>query len=394
LSQQPLFVPATDGWYARPGDPPGIVRHWDGKQWRCEFRGPIKDHFNYLRSMPAEARTDADRDLMKQLTSDVSDIEDLVLADPSSNPPLVQIAAPPPYIPPPVATYGTGLSPTMPSYGAPPPVVPVYMGPQPTPAPGLPPMAQAPMAYPGQAPVTQPHPVQPATQLYVPQQPATQPYVPQQPMGRPLMPQAHAPAHGQPGPSTNPGGQPRFSAPTKKRANWLRRGLVIGLVVVVGVAVRFGFTAVANGTLFSSTTSAALAVSSCVTLYNPSGATDPKSVSWAKSECTTTSNGPVSYVIVSKLAGVAQCDPDGQFVQTFSTGTTVSYTYCLMENLTVGQCVYEDGKGFLFDVPCSDTRALAKVSQRIDRGTGVECAVGEGSWRFPAGNRTYCLSKP
>ena len=399
MSQQPLFVPASDGWYARPGDPPGVMRHWDGKKWQCEIRGPIKDHFNHLRSMAPEQRSPENQSLVKQLNRDVSAIEDMVLADPASNPPLVQIAAPPPYIPPPVATYGTGPAPMAQSYAPPPPVAPVYMGPQPMPAMGPPPMA-----YLGQPPAAQPYMGQPsATQPYMGQPSATQPYMsqpptqqsgPQQPMGHPLMPQAHAPAHGQPGPSSNPGGQPRFSAPAKKRSNWLRRGLVIGLVVVVGVAVRFGFSAVANGTLFSSTTSAALAVSSCVTLSYPSGATDEKSVSWAKGECTTTSNGPVSYIIVSKLVGAAQCDPDSQFVQTFSSGSTVSYTYCLMENLTVGQCVYEDDKGFLFDVPCSDTRALTKVSQRVDQGSGVDCAVGQGSWRFPAGNRTYCLSKP
>ncbi|MGV8847931.1 MAG: hypothetical protein ACOH16_00140 [Propionibacteriaceae bacterium] len=390
MSQQPLFVPASDGWYARPGDPPGIARHWDGKTWQCEFRGPMKDHFNHLRSMPAEMRSDADRDLLKKLTNDVSDIEDLVMGDPSANPPLVQIAAPPPYIPPPVATYGTGPSPKAPSYGAPPPVVPVYLGQQPTPALGQPmgqpmqPMPQAPMAYIGPPP-TQPYMPQPPTEPYMSQQQ-------QQPVFPPML-QGHAPAHGQPGPSATPGGTPRFSAPRKKGFRWLRVGLIVGLVAVVGVVGRFGATALANTTLFSST-SAALAVSSCVTLSYPSGATDEESVSWAKSECTTTSDGPVSYIIVSKLAGAAQCDPDSQYVQTFSTGTTVAYTYCLMENLTVGQCVYEDGKGFLFDVPCSDTRALVKISQRVDKGSGVECAVGEGSWRFPAGNRTYCLSKP
>jgi hypothetical protein len=179
----------------------------------------------------------------------------------------------------------------------------------------------------------------------------------------------------------------------KKGGSWLRRGLVVLVVVALGTAVRFGYTAVANGTLLSSTT-ASLAVSSCVTLSYPSGASDAKSVTWAKSECTTSADAAVSYVVVSKLAGAAQCDPDSQFVQTFSTGNTVTYTYCLMENLVVGQCVYEDDKGFLFDVPCSDTRALVKISQRVDKGAGVECAAGEGSWRFPAGNRTYCLSKP
>ena len=147
MSQQPLFVPASDGWYARPGDPPGVVRHWDGKAWQCEFRGPIKDHFDHLRSMDPETRTDADRDLLKRLTRDVSDIEDLVLAEPSANPPLVQIAAPPPYIPPPVATYGTGIASTMPTYAPPPPPpAPVYMGQQPTAQP-YPPQQYAPQQY-------------------------------------------------------------------------------------------------------------------------------------------------------------------------------------------------------------------------------------------------------
>jgi len=238
-------------------------------------------------------------------------------------------------------------------------------------------------------PMAQPPYVAPPTQPAYVAQPSQLPFVPQPPLHH-----AYAPTHGQPGPSEMPGGAPRFSeAKSKKKANSLRRGLVIAVVVVIGVAVRFGFTAVANSALLSST-SAALAVSSCVTLSYPAGATDQKSVSWAKSDCATASGGPVSYIIVSKLPGAAQCDPDSQYVQTFSTGSTVSYTYCLMENVTVGQCLYQDDKGFLFDVPCSDTRALVKVSQRVDQGSGVECTGGLGAWRFPTGNRTYCLSKP
>lgn len=470
MSQQPLFVPASDGWYARPGDPPGVMRHWDGKTWQCEFRGPIKDHFNHLRSLDPATRSDADRDLLKQLTRDVSDIEDLVLGDPSANPPLVQIAAPAPYIPPPTATYGTGLSATPSSYAPPPQAAPVFRGPQPpqpiaqpmaqpmaqapmAPAPMAPAplaqppvaqpmvqppvvqpmaqpaaMAQAPMAQPPVAPSpmtymgpppTQPYAApqpaaQPGLKPYAPQQsapPATQPYVPvqpAQPTNQPYqpqpaqtpqqppqaqMPQQYAPTFGQPVPPI-PSGGPVPPVRTKKRPNWLRRGLVIVLTLIVGTAVRFGFSAVADSTIFSSTTSANLAVSSCVTLSYPVGATDSKSVKWAKSDCTTPTNGPVSYVIVSKLTGAAQCDPDSQYVQTFSSGSKVSYTFCLMENVTVGQCLYEDDKGFLFDVPCTDTRALVKVAQRVDQGSGVECAAGEGAWRFPAGNRTYCLSKP
>ena len=307
LSQQPLFVPATAGWYACPGDPPGVTRHWDGKQWLCEIRGPIRDHFDYLRAMSVQGLTPDDQALLRQLTAEVSAIEDLVLLRPAANPPLVQIAAPPPYVPPPVDPYTS---------------VPL-------------------------------------------------------------------PAHGMAGSSMSSGRGQRFASPG-------RSGMGKWVIAVVGVLVLiagyFGFSTVVSH--FTSSAPASLAVNSCVTLSYPSGSTDQQDVTWTSSQCQTTSGGPVSYTVVSKLTGAADCDTDSQYVQTFTSKKAVANTYCLMENLTVGQCLYEDAKGFYFDVPCTDVRAGAKVAVSVDQGANYQCPDSTQPWQFPAANHTYCLQKP
>ena len=312
MSQQPLFVPAPPGWYPCPGDPPGIGRHWDGKQWLCEIRGPIRDHFDYLRAMSVQGLSVEDQALLRRLTAEVSTIEDLVLAQPAANPPLVQIAAPPPYVPPPVDPH-TSLS---------------------------------------------------------------------------------LPAHGMAGPSVSSRMGARFAVPNRRLGG--RRKImvaVIGVVVVLAlVAVRLVFSGIVSA--FLPSTPASLAVNSCVTLSYPTGGTDVQAVTWAKSECVTAPGGPVSYVVVSKLAGSAACDTDSQYVQTFTSSKAVAYTYCLMENLIVGQCLYVDAKGFYYDVPCTDARAGIKVSIRVDKGSDYSCPDGTKSWQFPTGNRTYCLIKP
>lgn len=511
MSQQPLFVPASDGWYARPGDPPGIARHWDGKTWQCEIRGPIKDHFNHLRSIQPEQRSPEDQDLLKRLTSDVSTIEDLVLGNPSDNPPLVPIQAPPPYIPPPTASY----APTQPMYAGPPPMMPPRPGPAPMPPmyagpppmyQGQPPMmppqrgpVQPPMMQPGPTlpPVMPPQPVQP--QFLMPQQPgqpmmpprpataqtpplaapasaqsptmappapvlpqvvspqpasvqtpvtapppapvrsmtpqwptavqppamATQPASAQSPTMPPppvqpaMMPQPvpqPAPVQpmmtSQPGPAPLPPAMPlpqpaqamsapygmppfghdapEFAAPAPKRK--ARKALLVVIPVVVVLALLgIGYSFRSKLPFVSGV--AALSVNSCVTLSTPAGSTETNAVTWTASDCSTSAAGPVSYIVVSKMAGAAQCDPDSQYVQTLS-GSKVDYTYCLMENLAEGQCVYEDANGLMFEVPCTDTRAMVKVGVRADQGTGYSCPAEMTAWRFPAGNRTYCLTKP
>ena len=105
MSQHPLYVPATPGWYARPGDPPDITRHWDGKQWLCEVRGPVRDEFDYLRALSFQGLSPEDQRVLRLLTTEVSRIEDLVLAAPGADPPLVQVDAPTVYTPPPVDPY-------------------------------------------------------------------------------------------------------------------------------------------------------------------------------------------------------------------------------------------------------------------------------------------------
>ena len=312
MSQQPLFVPAAAGWYACPGDPPGITRHWDGKQWLCEIHGPIRDHFDQLRATSLQGLSPDDLALLRQLTNEVSRIEDLVLAAPAANPPLVQIAAPPPYVPPPVEGY-TSL---------------------------------------------------------------------------PL------PAHGMAGDSLSAGAGQRFlvSSPTSGS----NRKILVAVVAVVAllalVGVRLAFT---GPTGFFGSTPASLALNSCVTLSYPSGGTAAQDVTWAASECKTASGGPVSYGVVSKLSGTATCDSDSQYVRTLDASKAVASTYCLMENLTVGECLYQDQQGFFFDVACADIRAVLKVSIAAAQGSGYACPDDTTtSWQFPSANRTYCLTKP
>jgi len=311
LSQQPLFVPAPAGWYACPGDPPGIGRHWDGKQWLCEIRGPIRDHFDYLRAMSVQGLAPDDQALLRQLTNEVSAIEDLVLSRPTANPPLVQIAAPPPYVPPPIDPYTS----------------------------------------------------------------------------------APLPTHAMAGSSMSSGRGQRFASPG--RSNGGKRKIVVAVIAVVGVvalvAVRLAFSGVSA---FFASTPASLAVNSCVTLSYPSGGTDEQDVTWTSSGCKTASGGPVSYTVISKLTGAAACDTDSQYVQTFTSKNTVANTYCLMENLTVGQCLYEDAKGFYFDVPCTDVRARFKVAVSVDQGANYQCPDSTEPWQYPPANRTYCLQKP
>ncbi|MBI4899633.1 MAG: hypothetical protein HY829_04050 [Actinobacteria bacterium] len=105
MSQQPLFVPAAPGWYIRPGDPPDVTRHWDGKQWLCEVKGPVRDRFDDLRARSFQGLSPDDQSVLRQLTAEVSRVEDLVLATPSANPPLVEVAPPAPYTPPSIDPY-------------------------------------------------------------------------------------------------------------------------------------------------------------------------------------------------------------------------------------------------------------------------------------------------
>jgi hypothetical protein len=176
-----------------------------------------------------------------------------------------------------------------------------------------------------------------------------------------------------------------------------QRKVVIAVIAGVGilalVAVRLAFMGIFPF-FAAAAASESLTVGSCVTLSYPSGGTDSQPVAWISSGCKTLAAGPVSYTVVSKLSGSAACDEDSQYVQTFKSKNDVASTYCLMENLTVGQCLFEDAKGFYFDVPCTDSRAGFKVSISADQGSDYACPDGTKPWRFPAGNRTYCLTKP
>lgn len=289
----------------RPGDPAGVERHWNGKQWQCEIRGPIRDRFDRLRSVPFDALSPDDQQQLRRLTSEVSAIEDLVLAAPSENPPLIEVEAPRAYVPPPVDTYGLPQRP----------------------------------------------PVPPGVSAYA--------------------------MH--PGPARD----------TRKRSSKVV-GIVAAVVVTVlmiGVRVAFLVIPAATGT-------ASLAMNSCVTLSYPSTGTDSQDVTWTKAECSTSSGGPVSYTVYAVLPGEGTCDKDSQFIQTYTANKSVKSTYCLMENIAFGQCLYEDDRGFMYDVACDDPRAAAKVVARADQGSGYACPGTDEAWAFPSANRTYCVGRP
>ena len=82
-----------------------------------------------------------------------------------------------------------------------------------------------------------------------------------------------------------------------------------------------------------------------------------------------------------------RCRVDGKKV-------SVTNTHCLVSNFVEGECVYADSNKYEFDVPCSDTRATAKVTKRVEQGSGVTCGVGEKPLTFNPPGRTYCLTKP
>lgn len=318
MTQTPLYVPAPLGWYARPGDPPNHVRAWDGRRWACEVHGPARDHFDYLRSIPPENRSPEEQALLKRLTAEVSAIEDLVLADPAGNPPLVM---------------------------APPPV----------------PMAPA-DPYAG-------------NQAYAPYGGSA----------------SYTPAFALPSRSAGP---KRGSAP-RRAAGALGWGIVRvlggGVVIIALLVVKLGFW----GAVSDTNTASVMAVDKCITLTDASTQRATDDLTFDKADCVTKSNSKVSYRILSKIEGEADCGKDVDSVETYDRSTDkTTFTYCLMPNLAKGECLYIDSKNFAYDVPCTDTRAVIKVTVAEDKGSGVACGPKEDPLVYPTANRSYCFGAP
>jgi len=305
--QPPLYVPAGAGWFPRPGDPPNHLRYWDGRQWLCDVRGAERDHFNHLRSLPPEARSPQDEELLRWLTAEVSRIEDLVLSDPRANPPLVER--------PQVALSAPPADP-----------------------------------YAGHAPAWS---------------------------GSPAYPTAPSRA-----------ARPYRSLPPRS-GGLLGKGVAGVVVVVLFFVGRFALG------FFASTASEAtvLKVGACITISYPATGTAADDLTYNAATCVTKPGGKVSYTIVAKSAGKAACDADADSFHTyFSDKNSVAYTYCLMANLAKGECLYIDSKGFAFDVACTDSTAMLKITTVENKGTGVACAATEKAIAYPSNNRTYCLS--
>lgn len=199
------------------------------------------------------------------------------------------------------------------------------------------------------------------------------------------------------------GAVPAWMGTTPARTWWKqpkpltrRRKVVLLIALVVGVLAVGGLVYYANWAS-GPQNEADLAIGKCVTIAPPPVSSNERDVSWTPSDCQTVAGGPVSYQVTQKLKGSASCG-DSQYIEMYLTKdgkeVSVTNTYCLMENLTVGECLYADAKNYEFDVACSDSRAVVKVSSRTDQGSGVTCATSEVPLAFDPPGRTYCLAKP
>jgi|BarGraNGADG00312_2_1021985.scaffolds.fasta_scaffold33859_1 Protein of unknown function (DUF2510) len=195
-----------------------------------------------------------------------------------------------------------------------------------------------------------------------------------------------------PGWAAAPWNQPKAPPKPPSRRKSL---LVLAGLIVAGLAFG-GFVYVVNYVNGNQNT-ADLKVGNCVTIAAPLLKSTDKDVSWTPGDCQTVAGGPVSYQVTQKLSGAASCG-ESQYIEMYLTKdgkkTSVTSTYCLMENLSGGECIYADAKNYEFDVPCTDTRATAKVTTRVEKGSGVTCGAREVPLVFNPPGRTYCLTKP
>lgn len=171
-------------------------------------------------------------------------------------------------------------------------------------------------------------------------------------------------------------------APTPPRSR-SRRGTI---VAVLGAVIFFGATLGEFGYLSYVDAAPTAAIGDCVTRDSMKSFRGPRPVSCAK---------PNTFEVVSTSQS-AEC-PDGPVSKSLyvSIDQSAHTTWCLVPNLSDGDCFRIDSPEVMFDViDCADPFAAVKVAERID-GASVEdsrrCPRNTRFIAFPEPERVYCL---
>jgi hypothetical protein len=217
------------------------------------------------------------------------------------------------------------------------------------------------------------------------------PYAPQMQPGygqQPGQPNPYGEPPAQPGQYGQPGpygqapigyGPPPMPLPRKKRRLWLKIGLPILIVLLVGVGslVYFGYksTALSSG------------VGDCLQVKDFSAQLTSETFP-AKADC----GDPAANVkIALKLDGSAPC-PGDQIYDEF-TLQTPSTRFCLMLNAKQGDCLSIPDQKNYSKVPCTDPKATVTVGKVVaGRADAKLCDIPESAIAYPEPATTFCFA--
>ncbi|MGL4832289.1 MAG: LppU/SCO3897 family protein [Propionibacteriaceae bacterium] len=231
-----------------------------------------------------------------------------------------------------------------------------------------------------------------------PQQPDFQPQAPHAPEGYvqdPTTVQAGYTSQEQPMPQTGYMQQENLQTTTPaKKPGFFKSSLGKAIVGILLVALSTGGIYVWR-LLKGENIDGTMKEGSCYTIaVQSSGKSD---ADFKKIDCSDTSK--MNFLITKEGTGVASATSCGDNEYTFSytftkRGSTTHKYSCLMPNFAEGKCYYEPDNGTPDMIDCADSKAMIKVTQRIDsKNDTAACADGQGlGYAHP--ERTYCVGDP